>query len=148
MRWLLVEAYDEVQSRRAFFLADIGLWRKAMPILQELEPRQNANPTFLFYLGYCYLQAKELDMAQIRLEKALSLNPPPAINFQAHCSLGMTFYDLGEFAKAKLELETGAKTATARYIKQEQIWKWLEYTCQQMGLKSEEEQYRRLARPS
>jgi tetratricopeptide (TPR) repeat protein len=138
-------AYDEVQCRRAYFLVDIGLWNKALPILQELESRWNENPIFLFSLGYCYQHAKEFSKARAFLERTLRFDPTPFIEFQAHCTLGMVLYELDEFQKAKFELETGLKKAPPRYIKDAKLWKWLENTCEMMGLKQEAEKYRLLA---
>jgi tetratricopeptide (TPR) repeat protein len=143
----LIEVSDYVQVRRAFLWAEMGLFEKAKPRLEELGSRQYQNPTFLFYLGRCYMVTKEFPKAQQKFERAISLGLRPPFDFQAHCSLGMALYELGEFAKAKLELERGAQTATPRYIKEAKIWKWLEYTCISLGLKEEAERYGRLARP-
>jgi tetratricopeptide (TPR) repeat protein len=143
----LLETYDDLQRRRAFFLTDIGSFQHAIPILEEIEIRQNHNPVFLFYLGHCFLMAKELTKAREKLERAISLDPPSPIYFQSHGSLGMALYELGEYARAKQELERSAEAATARYIKEAKIWKWLQNTCISLGLKDEAEHYRRLLEP-
>jgi tetratricopeptide (TPR) repeat protein len=136
-----LEIYDDLQARRAYLLADVGSFEKALPILTELESRQCQNPTFLFYLGHCRLVGKQLERARDTLVKAIGLGPSPQIVFQAHCSLGMAYYELQDYARAKSELELGAKTATPEYIKQLQIWKWLEYSCRGLGLIDEANRY-------
>jgi tetratricopeptide (TPR) repeat protein len=143
-----IEIYDDIRSRRAYFLADLGQWDKALPALEETKDRQNDDTIFLFYLGHCYFRAKRLGEAQQKLERALALRPRPGIAFQAHGTLGMVLYETGDYQRAKQELETCAKLAAPDYIKQAHIWKWLEYTCIGLGLKKEAQRYGQLARPS
>jgi tetratricopeptide (TPR) repeat protein len=143
-----IEIYDEIQTRRAYFLADLDQFEKAIPILEEAKHRRNDDTIFLFYLGHCYFKAKRLGEAQQKLERALTLGPRPRIAFQAHGSLGMVLYETGDYRRAKDELETSAKLAAPDYIKHAQIWKWLEYTCMSLGLKEEARRYGQLARPS
>ncbi len=143
-----IEIYDEIQSRRAYFLADLGQCDKALPALEEIKDRRNDDTIFLFYLGHCYFRTKRLDEAQQKLERALALGPRPRIAFQAHGSLGMVLYETGDYQRAKQELETSAKLATPDYIKTSHIWKWLEATCISLGLKEEARRYDQLARTS
>lgn len=144
----LIDVLDEVETRRACLWANLGAFEKAEQRLDEVESRRSEDTIFLFYLGHCCSMTKQLSRAQRLLEKAISLGPPPGIAFQAHCSLGMVFYEAGEYKNAKLELEHGVQTATPRYIKEAKIWKWLEYTCISHGLKDDAERYGQLARPS
>jgi tetratricopeptide (TPR) repeat protein len=143
-----LEVYDDVKMRLAFLLTDTASFDKARLILESLKSRQQKNPIFLFYLGHCFLMTKEFSSAQKNLERALSLDPTPSIEFRAHCSLGMLFYELGDYARAKLELEAGATKATPKFLKEAHIWKWLEYTCIGLGQKAEAERYGQLVRPS
>jgi len=143
-----IEIYDEIQTRRAYFLADLGQFEKAIPILEEAKTRRNDDTIFLFYLGNCYSRAKRWGEAQQKLERALALRPRRGIAFQAHGSLGVVFYETGDYERAKEELEASAKLAAPDYIKQAHIWKWLEYTCISLGLKEEAQRYGQLARPS
>ena len=142
------EIYDDIQTRRAYFLTDVDQFAKAIPILEEAKSRRNDDTIFLFYLGHCYLRAKRWGEAQQKLERALALRPRPRIAFQAHGSLGMVLYETGDYQRAKEELEASAKLAAPDYIKQARIWKWLEYTCIRLGLKEEAQRYGQLARPS
>jgi tetratricopeptide (TPR) repeat protein len=142
-----IDAYDEIQTRRAYFLTDLDQFQKAIPILEEAKGRRNDDTIFLFYLGHCYFRAKRFDDAQEKLERALVLGPRPRIAFQAHGSLGMVFYETGDYQRAKQELETCARLAAPDYIKQAHIWKWLEYTCRSLGLEDEARRYGQLARP-
>jgi tetratricopeptide (TPR) repeat protein len=144
----LIGTYDEIQSRRAYFLADLGLCDKALPSLEEIKDRRNDDTIFLFYLGHCYFRAKLFDEAQQKLERALALGPRLRIAFQAHGTLGVVLYETGDYQRAKEELEASAKLAAPDYIKQAHIWKWLEYTCIRLGLKEEAQRYGQLARPS
>ncbi len=91
---------------------------------------------------------KDFARARQKLERAISIGLKPQLDFQAHCSLGMALYELGEYAQAKLEFEHGVRAATPRYIKEAKIWKWLEYTCISLGLKEEAGHYASLSRPS
>jgi tetratricopeptide (TPR) repeat protein len=143
-----IDIYDEIQTRRAYFLTDLDQFEKAIPFLEEVKGRRNDNATFLFYLGHCYFRAKRWGEAQQKLERALVLRPRRGIAFQAHGSLGMVFCETGDYQRAKQELETCARFAAQDYIKQAHIWKWLEYTCIRLGLKEEARQYGQLARPS
>ena len=142
----LRESFDLVRLKRAYLWAGLGLFGKALPVFEELESRQRQNGTLFFYLGHCYaVFTKDFSRAQQKLERAISLGLSEEYDFQAHCSLGMALYGLGDYANAKEELEMGAKAATARYIKEAQIWKWLEYKCISLGLRQEAERYRQLA---
>jgi tetratricopeptide (TPR) repeat protein len=133
--------YDDLQKRRAYLLVDNGKSAEALPILLEIELRQVANPIFLFYVGISHLNNDSLEKAQDALQKSLALNPNHRIEFQARCSLGMTYYRMGDYARARTELEQGAAIADAEYIRQAQIWKWLEYSCQGLGLVDEAKKY-------
>lgn len=53
----------------------------------------------------------------------------------------MAYYELHDYARAKCELEVGAKAATPEYIKQAHIWKWLECSCRGLGLMDEANHY-------
>ena len=143
-----VRIYDDLRCRRAYFLADIDLFSKAIPILEEVENRHDDDSIFLFYLGQCYFRAKLLDKAQRKLERAINLASRQGIAFQAHAVLGMVLYEVGDYARAKKELETSASFATPQYIKDAKIWKWLEYACRKLGLQDEARQYALLANPS
>jgi tetratricopeptide (TPR) repeat protein len=143
-----IEIHDEIQSRRAYCLADLDKCDEALPDLEEIKDRRNDDTIFLFYLGHCYFMAKRLDAAQQKLERALALGPPSRIAFQAHGTLGMVLYGTGDYQRAKQELETSAKLAAPDYIKHAHIWKWLENTCVSLGLKEEARRYGQLARPS
>ena len=142
------EIYDEIQTRRAYFLTDLGQFEKAIPILEEAKSRRNDDTIFLFYLGHCYLSAKRWNEARQKLERALALRPRPRIAFQTHGALGMVFYETGDYQRAKEELEASAKLAAPDHIKQAHIWNWLEYTCLSLGLEEEAKRYGQLARPS
>ena len=143
-----IRIYDDLQCRRAYFLADIDLFNKAIPILEEVENRHDDDSIFLFYLGQCYFRAKLLDKAQRKLERAINLATRQGIAFQAYAILGMVLYEVGDYARAKKELETSASLATPQYIKDAKIWKWLEYACRKLGLQDEARQYALLANPS
>ena len=144
----LRDSFDLVELKRAYLWAGLGLFEKALPVFEELESRQEQNGTLFFYLGHCYaVFTKDFSRAQEKLERAISLGLSEEYDVQAHCSLGMALYGLGDYANAKRELEMGAKAATPRYIKEAKIWKWLEYTCVSLGLKDEAEHYRSLLAP-
>jgi tetratricopeptide (TPR) repeat protein len=143
-----IEEYDVIQSRRAFLWTDIGRFKEALPLLEEIESRQTQNAIFHFYLGHCYAVTEDYDRALERLEKSIRLGLPCDFDFQAHCSLGMALYGKHEYARAKIEFEMGIKTATPRYILEAQIWKWLEYCCKGLGLEEEANTYALLRKSS
>jgi tetratricopeptide (TPR) repeat protein len=132
---------DNIQARRAYLLADLGSPEKALTILTELEKRHSGDPIFLFYLGHCCRIEQEFERALAALHRALNLDPPDRIKFQVRCTLGMTYYDLQDYARAKRELEIGAKTAPSDYLKHADIWKWLEHCCRALGLTDEADHY-------
>lgn len=140
--------YESIQIRRAFILADLGRWKEAMPILEEIESPQEYKEGIAFYLGHCYSCAHDYNKAIDCLSQALKLGLPKQLEYRAHCELGVTLYHLGEYAQAKAEFEKGVQIADAQYIKESQIWKWLEHTCRALGLKSEAEEYARMQNPS
>jgi tetratricopeptide (TPR) repeat protein len=140
--------YRGIQTRRAFILADVGRWKEALPILEGIESPQEYKEGVAFYLGHCYSSAQDFDKAEQKLHEALSLGLPRQLEHKAHCELGVAYYNLGDFAKAREEFERGAQTADASYIKESQVWRWLELTCRALGLRAEAEQYARMANPS
>jgi tetratricopeptide (TPR) repeat protein len=140
--------FESIQIRRAFILADLGRWKEALPILEGIRSPQEYREGIEFYLGHCYSSAQDLERAQEKLTEALKLGLPKHLEYRAHCELGATYYNLKDYARAKEEFEKGAQMADASYIKESQIWRWLEITCRALGLKTEAEQYARMARPS
>jgi tetratricopeptide (TPR) repeat protein len=123
-------------------------FENAIPIWEEAQSRHNDDTISLFYLGHCYFREKRWDEARQKLEQALALRPPPHIALQAQGSLGMVLYEIGDYERAKQELEASAKLAAPNYIKEAHIWRRLENTCIRLGLKEEAQRYGQLARPS
>jgi tetratricopeptide (TPR) repeat protein len=142
------EIYQAVQRDRGFLLTNLGSFAEALPILEEVDSADPHDRWTLFYLGFCYSCTGKFPDAQRKLEEAIRLGLTPDYEGRARCALGASYYELGDYARAKSELEQGVKTASPRYVKKSGIWKWLEYTCVSLGLKAEAEHYRRLARSS
>jgi tetratricopeptide (TPR) repeat protein len=135
--------------RRAFILADLGRWNEALPVLKEIRSPEEYREGVAYYLGHCYLAADDYERAQEKLTEALKLGGLPIwLEYRAHCELGMTYYNLKDYEKAKHELEKAAEQADASYVKQSNIWKWLEMTCRELGLQAEADFYARRSRPS
>jgi tetratricopeptide (TPR) repeat protein len=128
---------EAFQIRRAFILADLGHWKKSLSILEAIKSPQEYEEGVAFYLGHCYLAGDEYERAKDKLTDALKLELPASLQYRAHCELGMAYYNLKDYAKAKRELEKGVEGASADYIKQSNIWKWLEMTCRALGLQAE-----------
>jgi tetratricopeptide (TPR) repeat protein len=143
-----VEIYQAVRRDRAFLLTDIGSFQEAVPILEEVDSADPHDRWTLFYLGYCYSCTGKFLESQQKLEEAIRLGLTPDFEGRAHCALGASYYEVGDYSRAKSELEKGVKTASPRYVKQAGIWRWLECTCISLGLKAEAEHYRRLDRSS
>ncbi len=140
---------ESIQIRRAFILADLGRWKEALPILQEIKSPHEYREGVAFYLGHCYLASHDYIRAEQKLTEALKLGGlPRSLEYRAHCELGMTCYNLQDYVKAREELEKGAQLADASYIKDSQIWKWLELTCRALGLTAEAERYASMFGPS
>lgn len=140
--------YESIQIRRAFILANLGRWKDALPILEAIRSPHEYRESIAYYLGHCYSSAHDLDRAEEKLTEALKLGLPEHLEYRAHCELGTVYYNLGAYAKAKQEFERGAQMADVGYIKESQIWRWLEVTCRALGLRAEAEQYARMSRPS
>jgi tetratricopeptide (TPR) repeat protein len=78
--------------------------------------------------------------------KLLNLGALPIwLEYRAHFELGTTYYHLKDYEKAKHELEKAAEQADAGdfireldYVKQSDIWKWLEMTSRVLGLQAEQ----------
>jgi tetratricopeptide (TPR) repeat protein len=145
----LLDFCESSQIRRAFILADLGRWKEALTVLEAIRSPKEYREGIAFYLGHCYLAAHNYGMAERKLTEALRFGSLPiSLEFRAHCELGMTYYNLGDYAKAKQELEKGAALASPSYLKESQVWKWLELTCRALGLKQEADDYSHMARPS
>lgn len=142
------DIYWAIQRDRGFRLADLGSFAEASQILEQVDSSDPHDRWTLFYLGYCYHYMDKYAAANEKLEGAISLHLLPDLEGQAHCLLGVGHYQLGDYRKAKLEFETGVKTAPTGYIKQAGIWRWLECACVGLGLRAEAERYGRLARSS
>ncbi len=143
--------YEMIQTRRAFILADLGRWNEALPILEEaesFEPESGLDGWLDFYLGHCYIAFDDYTRGEQRLRKSLKVGLPPHLEYRAHYALGQAYYEIGQYAHAKVELEKAAGTADPSYIRQTQLWRWLQATCQRLGLKEEAEHYAQLARAS
>lgn len=141
--------YHAFQIRRSFILADLGRWKEALPVLEAIKSPQEYREGVAFYLGHCYLAASDYIRAEQKLTEALRLGGlPNSLDYRAHHELGMTYYHLRDYGKAKAEFEKGAQLADASYIKESQIWRWLELTCRALGLKAEAQQYARRSKPS
>jgi tetratricopeptide (TPR) repeat protein len=140
--------YEMIQTRRAFLLADLGRWGDALSLLEEAESFEQTEGSINFYQGYCYVAIGNNAKGEQKLRKSLEMGLPPYLEYRAHCALGKAYHKLEDYTRAKAELEKGAQTADPAYIRQAQLWKWLEVTCLHLGLKDEAEHYARLARPS
>lgn len=141
----LRELYEMIQTRRGFILADLGRCKEALPILEGAETYGARKAEIYFYLGHCYLTEGEYKRAAGKLVEALKIGLPHVLGYRAHCELGIAYYRLVEYARAKLEFERSAETADPEYIQQAQIWKWLENASRALGLKDEADRYSRLA---
>ncbi len=140
--------YEAMQIRRAFILADLGRWKEALPILEGITSPQEYSEGVACYLGHCYVEAGDYHRAEEKLTEALKLGLPSHLEYRAHCELGVSYYHLEDYSRAREELKKGAEQADASYIKQSQIWKWLEITCCALGLKAEADHYARMRLPS
>jgi tetratricopeptide (TPR) repeat protein len=145
----LSDLCNAIQIRRAFILADLGRWQEALPLLEEIKSPQEYSEGIAFYLGHCYLAGHDYIRAEQKLAEALKLGGlPHSLEYRAHCELGMTCYQLQDYAQAKRELEKCAEMADRSYLKDGALWGYLAATCRALGLKAEAETYSRMARPS
>lgn len=142
------EIYQAVQRDRGFLLTNLGSFQEAVPILEEVDSADPHDRWTLFYLGFCYSCTGKFLEALPKLEEAIRLGLTPDFEGRARCALGTSYYELGDYTRAKSELEEGVKTASPRYVREGGIWKWLEYTCISLGLKAEAEHYGKLTRSS
>src|SRR5262249_55923314 len=71
------DAYEAIQTRRAFLLANLGRWQEALPILEGIESPREYEEGFAFYLGHCYLAAGDYRKAEKKLSEALKLGSLP-----------------------------------------------------------------------
>jgi hypothetical protein len=54
---------------------------------------------------------------------------------------GVCEYHLDDLEAAKQEFEQSAQNADSGYIRQYNIWGWLEATCRALGMNTEAEKY-------
>jgi tetratricopeptide (TPR) repeat protein len=109
------------KARYAFVLADLGRWQEDFPILKEAESFDMFQEGVAYHLGHCYLTAGDYVLAEEKLDKALHLGLPENLKYRAFCELGMTNYQLANYARAKEFLEQGAAIADKVYIQKSQI---------------------------
>jgi tetratricopeptide (TPR) repeat protein len=139
--------FDNLRSQLAFVLVNQGEFHLALQILDDVASRYPNNSAVILYLGHCYFGLKQFVPARDMFQKALRLGLPSHLEFQAHCRLGKSHYELGEYMEAKMELEKGAETASQEYIEHSHLWKWLEYTCIKLGFRDDALRYRQMAHP-
>jgi hypothetical protein len=85
-----------------------------------------------------------MQLAREKLIEALNLGLPRDLEYRAHDTLGIVYYMLGAYARAKQEFELCAQDADDAHIKG--TWRWLASTCRKLGLDSEADRYAKLAK--
>ncbi len=138
--------YESVQTRRGFLLANLRRCAEAKPILEEACSFENHRGSIHYYLGHCYCALGEMQPAKDKLIEALNLGMPEDLEYRAHCTLGMVYYKLEAYARAKEEFEICAQNADEAYIREADLWKWLAGACRWLGLTSDAERYAKLAK--
>jgi tetratricopeptide (TPR) repeat protein len=141
------ELHWAIERERGFALVHIGSTEAALQILEQVDRADPHDRFTLFYLAACYSHAKRYAEARAKIEESIALGLPPDWASRAHFHLGAACYRLQDYKQAKVELEAAVKTAPPDFIRHEQIWQWLQYTCIGLGLKDEAEHYAKLARP-
>lgn len=142
------ELHWAIERERGFILATMGSTEAALRILEEVDVADPHDRFTLYYLGTCYSLVGRYAEARAKIEESIALGLPPDWAGRAHFFLGAACYRLKDYEQAKAELETAVKTASPEFIRHEEIWRWLQYTCISLGLKDEAENYAQLARPS
>jgi len=140
--------YWAIERERGFALAHIGSTEAALRILEQVDRADPHDRFTLYYLASCYSYAERYAEARAKIEESIALGLPPDWAGRAHFRLGAACYQLQDYKQAKVELEAAVKTAAPQFIRHEEIWRWLQYTCISLGLKDEAEHYAKLARPS
>lgn len=143
--------YEELQERRAFALVGLKRSAEALPILKEAVSfkTEQAEPQLVyFYLGICYSELSEIDLAKQAYLKAISFALHDNIEADAHYRLGVLYFVGRAFAQAKFHLESALQlpepalgTNLRKYIYQQ-----LSRTCHYLGQKEEEKKYSAFAR--
>lgn len=141
------EFHWAIERERGFALVHVGSPEAALLILEQVDRADPHDRFTLFYLAACYSYAKRYAEARAKIEESIALGLPPDWAGRAHFHLGAACYRLQDYKQARVELETAVKTAPPDFIRHEQIWRWLQYTCIGLGLKDEAEHYAKLARP-
>lgn len=142
------EIYRMVRRERACLLADLGRFEDALTELEDLNSNAPRDSWILFNLGYCYRCMERYSDAQLKLEEAIKIGLTRDFEGRAHCILGAASYELGEYVRAKSELEVGVRMAAPHYIRGSRIWRLLEYTCVSLGLKDKADFYASLDKGS
>jgi tetratricopeptide (TPR) repeat protein len=142
------ELHWAIERERGFALVHIGSTEAALQILEQVDRADPHDRFTLYYLASCYSYAERYAEARVKIEESISLGLPPDWAGRAHFRLGAACYQLQDYKQAKVELEAAVKTAPPEFIRHEEIWRWLQYTCISLGLKDEAEHYAKLARPA
>ena len=141
--------YQQIQLRRGSLLVELYRFEDARPVLEELLAFEIDRRAVAFYLGICYFELREFQLAKDYLRQAQAADLPPAWEWQVHVSLGAVYFGEGAFARARLEYEK-AEILGPKVLAPEKdmtrIYRWLEKICRELGDDREAGRYRKLAR--
>jgi tetratricopeptide (TPR) repeat protein len=139
--------YEMAQARRGILLAQLGNYRDATPILEEAEMfHEPFNSAAHWNLGSCYYSARNYAKAISTLKGSIDAGIPDDLAFTTYCYLGRAHYHLREYMQAKRNLEKTVEVGTAEDIKEYDVYHWLDFACQGLGLIDEANLYSRLAK--
>ncbi|MBE0616141.1 MAG: tetratricopeptide repeat protein [Burkholderiales bacterium] len=111
----------EVNLEKAEALMKQGKAADAYSLLEPFEFQQSGNVKFDYLLGIAALDSGKPDKATIAFERVLAVDP----NFAgARIDMGRAYFQLGDFARAKVEFESvlaqnppaAAKATIAKYL--------------------------------
>src|SRR5262249_48725035 len=106
--------YENIQERRAWALVSQERLAEALPILKEavaFTSEECDPPQSHYYLGCCYHEAGETDLAKHEYLRAIELGLESDFEGKARYRLSMLYFANAAFAQAKLHLENALSIA-------------------------------------
>ena len=143
---------EDIVRRRAMELVNSGSCAEAIPILKDALSFRSSIADCLqlmhLYLGTCYGELRESDLARQEFLETISFNLQNATEAEARYRLARQHFTVGALAQAKLQLQAILSnykdvvlTFPLKYV-----YEQLSRTCHYLGETDEEKHYAKLAR--
>jgi len=142
------ELYEDIQHRRANTLIELGRFREALPLLEEvitfdLPPSDKIK--LLCHLGDCCIDIEDYESARRHYESAQEMGMPKEWESRSRYYLGIAYAKLDLFHKAKQEFEFCESKLAGYDLPLRDLYKWLAFVSKRLGETDKVREYTRLS---